>query len=84
MDTDFYKKVDQIEVSIPGYSVYGISVGDDYKSSLDKIFKKGFGPKEGYTNFWKQNLFITVELSGDKVQRITVGILDKTAASRVY
>lgn len=84
MDTDFYKKVDQIEISVPGYSVYGISAGDDYKSSLDKIFKKGFGPKEGYTNFWKQNLFITIEASGDKVQRVTIGILDKTAASRVY
>jgi hypothetical protein len=84
MDTDFYKKVNQIEVSVSGYSIYGVSVGDDYQSSLDKIFKEGFGQKEGYTNYWKRNLFITIENNNGKVQRITIGILDKVASSRVY
>lgn len=84
MDTDFYHKVNQIEISDPKYSVYGIRVGDDAKSSLDKIFQKGFKPREGYSNYWNRNLFITLENSEDTVQRITIGILDKTAASRVY
>jgi hypothetical protein len=84
MDTDFYKKVNQIEILAPGYSIYEVGVGDDYQSSLDKIFKKGFGQKEGYTNYWKQNLFITIENNNGKVQRIAIGMLDKIASSRVY
>ncbi len=83
-DTDFYKKINQIEITNPTYSIFKVRAGDDHKSAVESILSRGFSAKEGYTNYWKRNLFISLEQNGGKVSSIAIGISDKVASTRIY
>jgi len=85
MDTDFYRKVQQIEVMDPEYEVFGVKVGDDFDIAVNLLCKKGFKQgKDGHPGYWKSNMYIVLDKDNDKVRKITVGVKDRVSSSRVY
>ena len=84
-DTDFYCKVNSIEVTDSQYAIFGVSVGDEFEKSLNSIHKQGFARQEmGFSGYWKMNMYIVLDNNGNKVQKITIGIRDRVSSSRVY
>lgn len=49
-DTDFYRKVNQIEVIDSKYEVFGIKVGDEFDKAVNILYKQGFiQGKDGFS-----------------------------------
>lgn len=85
MDTDFYCKVNQIKVTEPKYEIFGVKVGDEFDKAVNLLCKQGFMQREdGYSGYWKSNMYIVLARNYDKVEKITIGIGDRVASSRVY
>lgn len=85
MDTDFYNKLDKIEITDTKYEIYNIRVGDDYENALNTILKHGFTKqKEGFSGYWKYNMYIIIEKNDNKVGSITIGVNDRVTSKRVY
>lgn len=84
-DTDFYCKVNSIEVTDSQYEIFGVSVGDEFEESLNSIHKHGFTRQEtGFPGYWKMNMYIVLDKNGNKVAKITIGIRDRVSSRRVY
>lgn len=84
-DTDFYRRVKEINIMTAGYEIYGIRVGDEYDGALLTINNQGFAKeREGYRGRWRRNMYIVLDKDEDKVRSITIGITDRVSESRVY
>ncbi|MGE5614561.1 MAG: hypothetical protein ACM3XR_09155 [Bacillota bacterium] len=84
-DTDFYSKVNIIEVIDSEYEVFGVKVGDEFDKAVEILYNQGFTQgKDGYPGYWRANLYIVLHKNQNKVQKITVGVRDRVASSRVY
>jgi hypothetical protein len=84
-DTDFYRRVVSIEIVDPKYEVFGIRVGEDFDKSLNTVLKQGFTrQEEGISGYWKMNMRITLDNHNGKVKKISIGIRDRVASSRIY
>lgn len=84
-DTDFYCKVNRIEVTDSQYEIFGVSVGDEFEKSLNSIHKHGFTRQEtGFAGYWKMNMYIVLDKNGNKVGKVTIGIRDRVSSRRVY
>jgi len=84
-DTDFYRKVNRIETTNGKHEVFGVRVGDDYEKALDAIREKGFTrQEEGFSGYWKGNMYIVLGKDSDKVGSISIGVRDRVASTRVY
>jgi len=84
-DTDFYKKVNAIKITGLHYEIYGLKVGDDFKSAASSLRKKGFKQEEGYEyGFRKSYLYVILNKNGEKIESIIVGIKDRVSSNRIY
>lgn len=84
-DTDFYCKVNRIEITDSQYEIFGVSVGDEFEKSLNSIHKQGFTRQEtGFFGYWKMNMHIVLDKNGNEIRKITIGIRDRVSSSRVY
>jgi hypothetical protein len=86
-DTDFHHKVNRIEVTGSKYEVFGINVGHKFNDAVDILHKQGFkqGQDDSFSYYWRgTNLYITLGKNYDKVQKITIGVRDRVASTRVY
>jgi len=83
-DTDFYHKVNRIEVTDSKYEVFGIKIGDEFNKAADALYKQGFKQrKDGYSEFWIANMYVILD-NNSKIQKITVGVKDRVSSSRHY
>lgn len=84
-DTDFYRKVNQIEVIDSKHEVFGVKVGDEFDKADYILYKQGFAQgKDGYSGYWRTNMYIVLDKNHNKVQKITVGVRDRVSSSRTY
>jgi hypothetical protein len=84
-DTDFYKKVNRIEITNPNYDIYGVKVGDGFDEALNTIQKQGFTKiRDGYSGYWKRSMYIELDYRDNVVQKITIGIQDRVSSKRIY
>lgn len=84
-DTDFYHKVNKIEVIDSKYEVFGIKVGDEFDKAVNILYKQGFAQgKDVFLNYWKTNMYIVLDKNHNLVQKITIGVRDRVSSSRVY
>jgi hypothetical protein len=84
-DTDFYRKVNKIEITNSKDEIFDVKVGDEFEKTIKVIHKHGFTQqKEGFSGYWKMNMYIVLEKNNNKVQKITIGIRDRVSSSRVY
>lgn len=84
-DTDFHRKVNQIEVIDSEYKVFGVKVGDEFDKAINILYKQGFAQrKDGYSGYWRANMYIVMEKNHNKVQKITIGVRDRVSSSRNY
>lgn len=85
IDTDFYHKVNEIKITNSKYEIFNVKVGDNYEEAINIIQKRGFTrQKEGFSGYWKMNMYIVLEQSYDKVESITIGVRDRVASTRIY
>lgn len=84
-DTDFYCKINQMEITDPKHEIFDVKVGDTFEKALNAIYKQGFTQqKEGFSGYWKMNMYIVLDKNYNKVQKITIGIRDRVSSSRNY
>ncbi|WP_160317248.1 hypothetical protein [Oxobacter pfennigii] len=84
-DTDFYHKVSEISISSPEYTLFDITIDEDFKKVLNNIHKHGFKrEKPGYPGYWKGNAYIIIDTDSDKIKGITIGMKDSVSSSRTY
>ncbi len=84
-DTDFYRKVNEIEVIDPKYDVFGIKVGDEFNKAVNVLIKQGFTQgKDGFSDYWRRNMYIVLNKNYNKLEKITIGIKDKVSSNREY
>ena len=84
-DTDFYCKVNQIEVIDSKYEVFSIRVGDEFDKAVNTIYKQGFiQVKDGFEGYWRTNMYVVLDKNNNMVQKITVGVRDRVSSSRTY
>lgn len=84
-DTDFYCKVNQIEVIDSKYEVFGIKVGDEFDKAVNIIYKQGFTQDEdSFSGYWRINMYVILDKDHNKVKKITVGVRDSVSSNRIY
>ena len=85
MDTDFYHKVNKIEITNEKYEIFDVKVGDDYENAINSIRNHGFRKQiEGFSGYWKNNMYIVLEKDYDQVKSIAIGVNDRVSSTRVY
>ncbi|MFC4600761.1 hypothetical protein [Cohnella hongkongensis] len=83
-DNDLFGAIGHMEISNPGYAVFGIRPGDSIESSRETLIARGFRPLDHDASFHVSGEF-TIALRGEtEVQSIFVGFNDKDLADRLY
>jgi hypothetical protein len=80
--TDFYRKVQEIQVYEGEYAIFGIGLGSDYAEAVRKVKSLGFRESEG--RYWRFNLYLRLENRENRVASLAIGVRDRVAARRIY
>jgi|GEM_PF-954073 len=86
-DTDFYRKVNEIEVTDSKCEIFGTKAGDEFDKAVNILCQRGFKQgKDDSSYFWMLNMYIRLykNYSNNKVQKITIGVRDRVAGTRAY
>ena len=84
-DTNFYHKVNEIEINDPAYEVFGVRVGDDFDKSTEIMDSHGLRKEaNGSLEYKKASMYIRLDRLEGKVSKIIIGIHDRISSKRIY